>query len=163
MTDIATVRMGVHIGNALKYTEKGYVEYGYNVKANTKDSYLEFYVKDTGIGIPKDKHQQIFDRFSKIEDCKTRLYRGTGLGLTITKNLVEMLGGKIWLESEEDKGSSFYFTIPVEEFMGQSEPAKEAKDSKLRDWKNKTILIAEDEDSNYRVLQMALKNIFKLH
>jgi len=79
------------------------------------------------------------------------------LGLTITKNLVKMLEGKIWLDSQENKGSTFYFTIPVEEFKGQSEFLKKEQDSSFKNWKNKTILIAEDEDSNYRVLQMALK------
>jgi PAS domain S-box-containing protein len=145
------------IGNALKYTEKGYVECGYEVKTDKHNSFLEFYVKDTGIGIPEKKHKFIFERFSKVEDSKTKLYRGTGLGLTITKNLVKMLGGKIWLKSEENKGSIFYFTIPVEEFKGQSKNEKEILDESIKNWKNNTILIAEDEDSNYRVLQMALR------
>jgi signal transduction histidine kinase/CheY-like chemotaxis protein len=144
------------IGNAIKYTENGSIECGYQVKAEQEKSYLEFYVKDTGVGIPKDKHQHIFERFSKLEDNKTKLYRGTGLGLTITKNLVEMLGGKIWLQSEENVGSTFYFTLPVEEFKGQSSEEPELNET-LKDWKNSTILIAEDEDSNYRVLQMALR------
>ncbi len=145
------------IGNSLKYTEKGYVECGYQVKTNQSNSFLEFYVKDTGIGIPKSKHKHIFERFSKIEDSKTKLYRGTGLGLTITKNLIEMLGGKIWLESEENKGSTFYFTIPVEEFKGQVLDSNEKTDETIKNWQKNTILIAEDEDSNYRMLQMALK------
>ncbi|MCB2195987.1 MAG: response regulator [Bacteroidetes bacterium] len=144
------------IGNAIKYTEKGSIECGYQVKAEQEKSYLEFYVKDTGVGIPKDKHQHIFERFSKVEDNKTKLYRGTGLGLTITKNLVEMLGGKIWLHSKENVGSTFHFTLPVEEFKGQLSEEPELNET-LKDWKNNTILIAEDEDSNYRVLQMALR------
>ncbi len=144
------------IGNAVKYTEKGSIECGYEVKTKSAGSYLEFYVKDSGIGIPKDKHEHIFERFSKIEDNKTKLYRGTGLGLTITKNLVNLLGGKIWLESTENIGSTFYFTLPVEEFKGH--PTHESEfDESIKDWKKNTILIAEDEDSNYRVLQMALK------
>lgn len=144
------------IGNAIKYTEKGSVECGYQVKAEEENSYLEFYVRDTGVGIPKDKHQHIFERFSKLEDNKTKLYRGTGLGLTITKNLVEMLGGKIWLKSKENVGSTFYFTLPVEEFKGKAVEASNIDDT-IKDWKNNTILIAEDEDSNYRMLKMALK------
>ncbi|MDA3952496.1 MAG: ATP-binding protein [Bacteroidales bacterium] len=144
------------IGNALKYTEKGLIECGYKVKTDKNISFIEFYVKDTGIGIPKDKHDHIFERFSKVEDSKTKLYRGTGLGLTITKNLVEMLNGKIWLESEENVGSTFYFTIPVVEFKGLKVNEQE-KDYNIKNWENNTILIAEDEDSNYRVLQMALK------
>ncbi len=144
------------IGNGLKYTENGFVECGYMVKTENNNSHLEFYVKDTGIGIQKDKHEEIFNRFSKVEDDKTKLYRGTGLGLAITKNLVEMLDGKIWLESKENIGSIFYFSIPVVEFKGLHTPESE-KDYSLKDWRNNTILIAEDEDSNYRVLQMALK------
>ena len=97
------------ISNAIKFTEKGYVEYGSQYKQND----LVFYVKDTGIGIPKEQYELIFDRFRKIEDDNTVLYGGTGLGLAITKKLVEMLHGKIWLESEVNKGSTFYFTLPV--------------------------------------------------
>lgn len=144
------------IGNAIKYTEKGSIECGYEVKSENENSCLEFYVKDTGVGIPKNKHQHIFERFSKLEHNKTKLYRGTGLGLTITKSLVEMLDGKIWLQSEENVGSTFFFTVPVEEFKGKSEEDPKI-DETLKDWKNNTILIAEDEDSNYRVLKMALK------
>jgi len=145
------------IGNALKYTEQGFINCGYKVKTEKNSSFLEFYIKDTGVGIAKNKHKQIFERFNKVEDSKTKLYRGTGLGLTITKKLVEMLGGKIWLESEENKGSTFYFSLPVEEFKGQLDTENSKLDSFVKNWKKNTILIAEDEDSNYRVLQMALK------
>jgi len=145
------------IGNALKYTEQGFINCGYKVKTEKSSSFLEFYIKDTGVGIAKNKHKQIFERFNKVEDSKTKLYRGTGLGLTITKKLVEMLGGKIWLESEENKGSTFYFSLPVEEFKGQLDTENSKLDSFVKNWKKNTILIAEDEDSNYRVLQMALK------
>ncbi|MBU8893556.1 MAG: PAS domain-containing protein [Bacteroidales bacterium] len=145
------------IGNALKYTDKGFVECGYLVKTNENSSSLEFYVSDTGIGIPKEKHKHIFERFSKIEDSKTKLYRGTGLGLTITKNLVEMLGGEIWIESKENVGSTFYFSIPVDEFKGQREDVIKKEDESIKNWESNTILIAEDEESNYRVLQMALR------
>jgi PAS domain S-box-containing protein len=145
------------IGNAIKYTENGLIECGYEVKTKNNSSHLEFYVKDTGIGIPEEKHKFIFERFGKLEDSKTKLYRGTGLGLTITKSLVQLLDGKIWLKSKENEGSTFIFTIPVEEFKGQTKNEKEAIDESIKDWKDNTILIAEDEDSNYRVLQMALR------
>jgi signal transduction histidine kinase len=97
------------IGNALKFTEKGYVEIGYRIK---KD-FIEFKVKDTGIGILPEHHHTIFDRFRQIDTTKTRKYGGNGLGLAISKNLVELLGGKIWVESEIDKYSEFFFTIPL--------------------------------------------------
>lgn len=96
------------IKNAIKYTNEGSIEIGYLVKTN----FIEFFVKDTGIGIPKDRQQAIFDRFVQADVSKSRPYEGAGLGLSITKAYVEMLGGKIRLESEEGKGSVFYFTLP---------------------------------------------------
>lgn len=96
------------IGNALKFTEKGHIEIGYK----EKDEMVEFHVKDSGIGIAPEYHKAIFDRFRQIDTAKTRKYGGNGLGLAITKNLVELLGGKIWLESEPGKYSDFFFTIP---------------------------------------------------
>jgi len=107
------------IENAIKYTEKGKVEFGFKlVSVGTNETSsealqsIQFYVKDTGIGISKDDIKYIFDKFRKIAPGKTKLYRGLGLGLTIAKNMVEQLGGKIWLESELHKGTTFYFTTP---------------------------------------------------
>ncbi len=97
------------LSNAIKFTNSGYVEYGY--KTNTEDK-VEFFVKDTGIGIPKEANEFIFERFRRIEDSQKKIYGGTGLGLSICKKLVELLNGKIWLESELNKGSTFYFTLP---------------------------------------------------
>ncbi|OFX86393.1 MAG: hypothetical protein A2W99_13455 [Bacteroidetes bacterium GWF2_33_16] len=145
------------VSNALKYTENGNIELGYIVKSDEDKSFLEFYVSDTGIGIPQEKHNDIFERFTKLENCKTKLYRGTGLGLTITKNLVEILGGKIWVNSTPNIGSTFFFTIPVEQFTGKLEIQTLKIDDTYKDWSDKKILIAEDEDSNFRVLQVILK------
>lgn len=97
------------ISNALKFTSNGNIEIGYRPKSKM----MEFFVKDTGIGIPASYHHKIFDRFRQVEDSKTRKYGGNGLGLAITKNLVKLMGGKIWVESEVDKGSAFYFTMPM--------------------------------------------------
>ena len=97
------------ISNALKFTLKGHIEIGYGPFGEM----VEFYVKDTGIGIPAEYHTKIFDRFRQVETEKTRNYDGNGLGLAITKNLVELMGGKIWVESESGKGSTFYFTMPT--------------------------------------------------
>ncbi len=102
------------IENAIKFTHRGTIEFGYTVKDDINNALLQFYVKDTGIGIPEDKQLIIFERFRQADDSTTRKYNGIGLGLHISKKLVEMLGGKIWVESEEDKGSTFYFTIPIE-------------------------------------------------
>ncbi len=96
------------VGNALKFTDKGYVEIGVKLEDNN----IQFHVKDTGIGIAKEFHDKVFDRFRQVEAAHTRKYGGNGLGLAITKNLAELLGGKIWLESKPQKGSTFFFTLP---------------------------------------------------
>ena len=97
------------IGNSLKFTENGSIEIGYELTGN----FIQFHVKDTGIGIPEEYHQAIFDRFRQVDTTKTRRYGGNGLGLAISKNLVELLGGTIWVESEPEKFSNFFFTIPI--------------------------------------------------
>lgn len=94
--------------NALKFTDSGYIEMGYFLSG---DREVVLYVRDTGIGISKEDHQAIFQRFRKLNENSGRLYRGTGLGLAITQKLVELLGGKIWIESELGEGSTFYFTF----------------------------------------------------
>lgn len=144
--------------NALKYTNKGSVEFGYV----QKEQQLEFYVKDTGIGIPEEKFEFIFERFSQIDQSVEKQFGGTGLGLAITRNLVRLLGGKIWIESIVDKGSTFYFTLPFKEI--QIEPYSTKTSTRSKDsvsffdykWEGKTILVAEDEDLNYKVLESAL-------
>ena len=99
------------ISNALKFTVMGQIEIGYRPFGPM----VEFYVMDTGIGIPEEYHKKVFDRFRQVEGAQTRTYGGNGLGLAISKNLVELMGGKIWVESEPGKGSAFYFTIPSKE------------------------------------------------
>jgi hypothetical protein len=96
------------IKNAIKYTSSGDIEFGYLKKQNN----LEFFVSDTGIGIPKEKTEVIFKKFVQAESNLSKLHDGAGLGLSIAKAFVEMLEGKIWVESEEHSGSTFYFTIP---------------------------------------------------
>ncbi|HEY3372336.1 MAG TPA: PAS domain S-box protein [Prolixibacteraceae bacterium] len=97
------------VGNAIKFTEKGFVEIGIILEGE----FIEFHVKDTGIGIPDEFHEQIFERFRQVDTGNTRKYGGTGLGLPISKCLIELLGGIIWMESEKGKGSTFYFKIPI--------------------------------------------------
>jgi len=101
------------INNALKFTEQGIIEVGYNIKESIKHQELTFHVKDSGIGITQEHQKKIFNRFFKLENETNKLYRGTGLGLSISKNIIELLGGKIWLSSELGKGSTFYFSIPI--------------------------------------------------
>lgn len=100
------------LGNALKFTINGSVNYGYNIGNNE----FIFFVKDTGIGIPKEKHGFIFKRFGQLENPEILNTRGSGLGLSISKEYIEMMGGKMWLDSEVNKGTTFYFTIPFNDF-----------------------------------------------
>ncbi|MFY9153444.1 MAG: HAMP domain-containing sensor histidine kinase [Prolixibacteraceae bacterium] len=97
------------LANAVKFTEKGYVEVG----CIRNNDYYIFSVKDTGLGIHTDDQKVIFERFMKVENDKQHLYRGTGIGLFLTKQLVELFGGKVWLESALGQGTIFYFSIPV--------------------------------------------------
>ena len=98
------------LDNAIKFTETGQIWFGYKLKARE----VLFFVKDTGIGISEESQAYIFERFRKIENANSKLYRGAGLGLTISKHIVELLGGRIWVESEFGKGTTFFFTIPFE-------------------------------------------------
>ncbi|MFA5329875.1 MAG: ATP-binding protein [Prolixibacteraceae bacterium] len=95
------------IGNALKFTHKGFIEIGYLLKGDQ----IVFFVRDSGIGIPPIHHQTIFERFRQADITKTRKYGGNGLGLAISKNLVKILGGEMWVESEEGNGSTFFFSL----------------------------------------------------
>jgi len=99
--------------NAIKFTETGQIEFGCHKEILQDVQYLRFYVKDTGIGISEEVKKYIFQRFGKAENDKKKLYRGTGLGLTISKNIVHLMGGKIWFESEKEIGSVFYFDLPI--------------------------------------------------
>jgi len=98
------------VKNAIKFTNSGSIEFGYKIK----EKHLEFFVKDTGDGFPKEKRDLIFERFRQGNESDTRSFEGAGLGLSISKAYVEMLGGEIWVESECGKGSEFYFTIPMD-------------------------------------------------
>lgn len=132
------------IENALKFTEKGTVEFGYTLS----DNYINYYVKDTGFGIAQKDQELIFERFGQANQKHT-FVKGTGLGLSIVKGLVKLLNGKIWLESEIGKGSTFYFSLPagkIENKKVQSKPKENEISLKKEDF---TILIAEDEESNY--------------
>jgi PAS domain S-box-containing protein len=145
------------IDNALKFTDKGTVNFGYSIKSKSK---IQFYVKDTGIGIPKSKQEIIFDRFRKLEEDSSKLYRGTGLGLTISKKLIELLGGRIWLESEQNQGATFYFDLPLNKNFKSEKKEKESLAPitiEDIDWKKNTVLIVEDEDLNYLFLEKLLK------
>ena len=147
------------IKNAIKFTTKGSIEFGYYRKGD----YLEFYVKDTGHGISEQQKAIIFDRFRQGSEDLTRNYEGSGLGLSIAKSYVEMMGGKIWLESMEGKGTTFYFTIP---YITESKIATEIK-SIIPAWNDEIqlndlkILIVEDDEISYSMLSRAVQKISK--
>jgi CheY-like chemotaxis protein/anti-sigma regulatory factor (Ser/Thr protein kinase) len=146
------------VKNAIKYTEEGEIEVGYSKKGGT----LEFYVKDTGIGIPEDRHAAIFERFvqADIEDTKAR--QGAGLGLAITKSYVEMLGGNIWVESEEGSGSTFYFTLPYNAESVIETIAQQLVSSGKTDTTRKLkILIAEDDEVSGMLIDITVKKFGK--
>ncbi len=144
------------INNAIKFTEKGNIEIGYALKGD----YLEFYVKDTGRGIPHEYHDLIFERFRQVEEHQKNSFGGTGLGLAISKSLVELMGGDIWVQSEVDKGSQFFFKIPCKQVYTDSKIAESVVESINLD--GKTILIAEDDFSSYLLLEGYLKSS-KIH
>jgi two-component system, sensor histidine kinase len=145
------------VGNAIKFTEEGSIQFGYTIK----DNEMEFFVKDTGIGIPKDKFNVIFDRFRKLEGNKTQNASGTGLGLSIVKRIIEMLNGNIWVESEINKGSSFIFTLPLERVTTTEKktPVSEESSDHLKklNWSTKKILIVEDDTPTYQLFETMLQ------
>ena len=140
------------IGNALKFTKKGHITFGYSIN----DPFIEFYVEDTGIGIPEEMHKEIFKRFRQVETSETRQYGGSGLGLSISKAYVELLGGKIRVVSKPGKGSTFYFTIPYHKATREVQTILPPYELKLNVKSTKTILVAEDEDSNFMLLEELL-------
>ncbi len=144
--------------NALKFTQEGYINFGYNIETKQDKPILKFYVEDTGIGIPKKKQEIIFEIFRQVEDSLSRKYGGTGIGLSISKKLIKLLGGKIWVESEVDTGSTFYFTIPLNEFVEISPKTKAVVENK-KSVKEKTILIVEDDALSFEYLVSVLYNL----
>ncbi len=143
------------LNNAMKFTAKGHIRMGYSLT----DRYIQFSVEDTGIGIKPEHQTAIFERFRQADPETTRIYGGTGLGLAICKKLVEMMDGRIWLESEPGKGSVFSFTIPYvpaeKDFATTDNGA--ASDSQENRSSRPSVLIAEDEESNFIFLNEILK------
>lgn len=116
------------ISNALKFTAKGNIEFGYSLNKEE----LIFFVKDTGIGIPGEMRELIFERFRQVNDVSFRREEGSGLGLAICKSFVEMMGGTIWVDSQKGKGSEFCFTIPVKTPVGTGNIADGGKKQNIR-------------------------------
>ncbi|MCX7908103.1 MAG: PAS domain S-box protein [Ignavibacteria bacterium] len=145
------------VNNAIKFTKRGFVEFG---AVKDKNNTIQFYVKDTGIGIAKEKFDYIFERFQQIDtDFLRREYQGAGIGLPLCKGLVKLLGGDIWLESQLGEGSTFYFTISSLSSIEKETLTKEKfsfKFDKIQFEEEITILIAEDDYVNFVVLEKML-------
>jgi signal transduction histidine kinase/DNA-binding response OmpR family regulator len=139
------------VGNAIKFTESGEVVVSVEEASGVKDDILlQFTIADTGIGIPEDKQKVIFDVFAQADSSMTRRFGGTGLGLAISSQLVDLLGGRIWVESSVGKGSRFYFTA---RFGRQAEPDKKIASGAIKDVGPRTLLLIEDSASSRRVLK----------
>lgn len=148
------------INNAIKNVERGTIEFGYKLP---EDNFVEFFVSDTGVGISSDKHESIFDRYGHVSDSFITSYGGSGLGLSLSKGLVELMGGKIWMSSEIGKGTVFCFSVPFTHTIIKREPqpqktqvTAEPKKETI-DWSKYLVLIAEDEETNYLFLYEVLK------
>ncbi len=152
------------VKNAIKYTDKGSVQLGYNKKGN----YIEFFVKDTGIGIPNNRQEAIFKRFIQADIDDKQARQGAGLGLAITRAYVEMLGGNIWVESTEENlpkenagGSTFYFTIPYNKASKKATSQDIIVVGDKLPKLNLKILIAEDDETSGDLLSIIMDNLGK--
>jgi PAS domain S-box-containing protein len=143
------------LNNAFKFTKEGHIELGCRVKGKI----IEFYIEDTGIGIPEEVHEKIFERFYQVDQSVTRVYTGTGLGLSISSAYVEFLGGKLSVRSSPGNGSVFEFSIPYKHPATlRSEENVISPSEKPVSSGIKTLLIAEDEESNYALIRAMLKS-----
>lgn len=140
------------VKNSIKYSDSGMIDFGYTLKKNT----LEFYVKDTGKGIPKERQKAIFERFIQADIEDKMALQGAGLGLSISKAYIEMLGGTIWVDSEVGIGSTFYFTLPYENGDFENSTVKEMDVVEPYKIKNIKVLIAEDDEVSKEYLKLIL-------
>jgi PAS domain S-box-containing protein len=141
------------ISNAIKFTEEGQISFGYTLENRR---YIQFFVRDTGVGIPADKTEMIFDRFGQDFQSKIVHPSGTGLGLSISKSLVQLMGGEMWVDSTVGEGSTFYFTLPL--VMDQTvEESEVLISNKTYDWSGKEVLVAEDEELNWMFIREMLR------
>jgi signal transduction histidine kinase/CheY-like chemotaxis protein len=162
------------IKNAIKFTKTGSIEFGYSSTlrqaqrgagspTSGSPTELTFFVKDTGVGVRPDHLKMIFERFRQGSELLTRNYEGSGLGLSISKAYIEMLGGKIWVESELGQGSTFYFTLPYhtqteEKVITQKVVLAEGEENKMKQLK---ILIAEDDEESEMLLETVVEKYSK--
>lgn len=161
-TDESRLEQILHdlIDNALKYTKDGTIEFGFNIEEHE----IVFYVKDTGIGIPENMHELIFERFRQVDNNPHKSEEGNGLGLAICKAIIELMNGKIWVESKLMEGSTFYFSLPFEFTTRTENNGQKFKNSPIHE-KDLTVLIVEDDNMSYILLRemLAQNNINHLY
>ena len=166
-TDIGRLQQILNnlISNAFKFTDSGSINFGYKIINNNGSKYYQFFVSDTGIGISETMKEYIFERFGQIHSEKFKNKQGTGLGLAISKGLIELLNGKIWLESTPENilenipgGSTFYFTIPIINNVSSNElnKLKSKIKKEMKTLENVEILIVEDDADNLEFLRRLL-------
>jgi len=144
------------VGNALKFTEKGEVVVEVGVASRAGDDIsLHFSVRDTGVGISKEKQSSIFEPFTQADGSMSRKFGGTGLGLTISARLIEMMGGRVWVQSEPDKGSTFHFTCHI---RLRAETDSHVRQAALLCSDGLPVLVVDDNRTNRRILQEMLRN-----
>jgi len=151
------------IKNAIKFTNQGTIELGYNIKKENGSKEVEFFIKDTGSGIPKKRQDAIFERFVQADIQDKRALQGSGLGLAISKAYTEMLGGRMWLESEEGKGSTFYFTLPYNSIAEEIKVVGKVNSAQSEKNRNKDlkILIAEDDGTSEMLIKITVEPFAK--
>ncbi|MDT0690290.1 PAS domain S-box protein [Salegentibacter sp. F188] len=154
------------VSNAIKFTKNGTIDFRIQISEEKDNTlWLDFVVQDTGIGVPEEKLLHIFEKFSQAESSTVRQYGGTGLGLTITKLLLELLGSDIKVESIEDEGSKFYFTLPVKKGVEENPetmPQNELAEKKI-DLGKLNILLVEDVEINRNILHQFFENWWQIH
>jgi hypothetical protein len=143
------------IKNAIKYTNEGSIVFSYEIK----EGFIEFSVNDTGIGIDKNRHDAVFDRFVQADFSLSQPYEGAGLGLSISKAYVEMLGGKIWLSSEKNVGTTFFFTLPYLKDEGKTEKIHDEINGEMDNYADQlNVLIVDDDEIAVIYLKELLEN-----
>lgn len=139
------------ISNSIKFTDRGYIK----ISFSTSEQSIIFKIEDTGIGIEENKFKYVFDRFWQYDSSSTKKYKGVGLGLSISKRIVDLLGGEIYLESTVGKGTTFFIKLSLEE----KQESENSKDRNRISFINKTVLIVDELPVNYSLLGMFLKSL----
>lgn len=143
------------LDNAVKFTESGTIAFGFSLE----DNMVHFFVEDTGIGVKAEYKDSLFDRFYKVEDDKEILYRGVGIGLYLSKKIVELLDGTIWFESTFGKGSIFHFTIPDNNLVVKEKEKPVSVRKKEKTFGKHTLLLVEDDLASMELLKQILKSV----